>query len=51
MTDEKAQSKVKERAEQAKPQRLDTQAQQSQSNAVSQSVQRTLPGRKPLFRT
>jgi hypothetical protein len=55
MTDDKMQPKVDERyPEQAKPEQVGQQGQQSQPsppNAAAQPGQRAAPGRRPLFRT
>jgi hypothetical protein len=50
MTDDKMQPNVNDRPEQAKPEQVGQQAQQSQASAAAQPGQRTAPGRRPLFR-
>jgi len=50
MTDDKMQSNVNDRSEQAKPEQVGQQSQESQSYAVAQPDRRVAPGRRPLFR-
>jgi hypothetical protein len=50
MSDDKAQSSENDRPEQAKPQSVDQEAQQSRTSATAPPVERTAPGRTPLFR-
>jgi hypothetical protein len=50
MTDDKMHPNVNDRPEQAKPEQVGQQAQQSQASAAAQPGQRTAPGRRPLFR-
>jgi hypothetical protein len=50
MDDDKRQPEAKDPPDQAKPEQLDQQAQQSRPNSSAQSGQRAAPGRKPLFR-
>jgi hypothetical protein len=52
MTDEEMQPNVNDRPEQAKPEQVGQQAQQSQNQASApgQPGQRAAPGRRPLFR-
>jgi hypothetical protein len=51
MTDAKTQPNMNDRPEQAKPQQVGRQAQQSQVSGTAQPAQRVSPGRRPLFRT
>jgi hypothetical protein len=51
MNDDMTQQKVSERPEHVKPAQADQQTLQSKAKPVAQSVERTAPGRKPLFRT
>ena len=51
MTDNKMLPKVDDRPEQAKPEQVAQQAQQSQAGAAAEPGQRTAPGRRPLFRS
>ena len=55
MTDNKVQTSATDRPEQAKPEQTkpeegEEQARQSQSGLPTQPAQRTVPGRRPLFR-
>ena len=50
MTDDKIQTELNGRLEQANPEPVEQQTQQSQANAKPQSERRTAPGRIPLFR-
>ena len=49
MTDEKMQPNANDRPEQAKQGQAGQQARQSQASTAVQPVQRTVPGRRPLF--
>jgi hypothetical protein len=50
MTDDKMRPNENDRSEQAKPEQVGQQAQQSQTSAPAQPVERPAPGRRPLFR-
>jgi hypothetical protein len=50
MADDKAQSDAGEQPEGAPAPKGGQQAQESQGNAATQPAQRTVPGRRPLFR-
>jgi len=50
MTDNKIQTQQNSRLEQASPEPVEQQTQQSLGNAKPQSERRTVPGRMPLFR-
>jgi hypothetical protein len=50
MTDSNMPPRVNDKSEQAKPEQVGQQAQQSQTSAVAERDQRVAPGRRPLFR-